>query len=450
MGRTSPLPSAQLPSPFHHNKDWEQYGLKASLEHQLWEVLKHHAKGLMVPEIEKSLDGGSDTSKIVSVLEESFYFFALAEGKWCLAVYQPLRWGFAGTGKIAEDFIEALSLVPGAELMTAAARKKDRLPQAQEFAKKHGVMKAVEDYEALAKDPDVDIVYVSNIHPAHKDASILMMNNGKHVLCEKPLAVNASVTREMIAKAQETGVFFSAALWTRFFPAIQTVRTLIQSGMIGKVHHFHGAFIAEMSEDIERIYDPTMGGGALLDIGIYPLSIASWVFGRQTPQVVSAMGMVHPRGVDALGMVNLKYSQTEFASITFGICMASSPVEGTVHGTKGSIKLHNAMHCPTKISVQLKGEEPWVLEFPPPEKPESINHGAADGFNFPGGIGFVYEAMGVHSAVINGKKQVEDIGRDEMIMLMEVSDRIREQLGTSYPQDGPLQKFTAAMPSVLS
>ena len=76
--------------------------------------------------------------QIVSVLEESFYFFALAEGKWCLAVYQPLRWGFAGTGLIAEDFIEALSLVPGAELMTAAARKKDRLPQAQEFAKKHG------------------------------------------------------------------------------------------------------------------------------------------------------------------------------------------------------------------------------------------------------------------------------------------------------------------------
>lgn len=84
------------------------------------------------------------------------------------------------------------------------------------------------------------------------------------------------------------------------------VRTLIQSGMVGKVHHFHGAFIAEMPEDIERLYDPAMGGGALLDIGIYPLSIASWVFGRQTPNVVSAMGMVHPRGVDSLGMVNLK------------------------------------------------------------------------------------------------------------------------------------------------
>ena len=84
------------------------------------------------------------------------------------------------------------------------------------------------------------------------------------------------------------------------------VRTLIQSGMVGRVHHFHGAFIAEMPEDIERIYDPAMGGGALLDIGIYPLSIASWVFGRQTPKVVSAMGMVHPRGVDNLGMVNLK------------------------------------------------------------------------------------------------------------------------------------------------
>lgn len=88
--------------------------------------------------------------------------------------------------------------------------------------------------------------------------------------------------------------------------ALRRVRTLIQTGVVGKVHHFHGAFIAEMPEDIERIYDPAMGGGGLLDIGIYPLSIASWVFGRQTPRVVSAMGMVHPRGVDSLGMVNLK------------------------------------------------------------------------------------------------------------------------------------------------
>ena len=86
--------------------------------------------------------------QVASDLEKSFYFFALADSKWCLAIYQPLRWGFAGTGKIAEDFIEALSLVPGAELMTAAARKKDRLPQAQEFAKKHG--KRISDCYASA------------------------------------------------------------------------------------------------------------------------------------------------------------------------------------------------------------------------------------------------------------------------------------------------------------
>ncbi|KAK9811631.1 hypothetical protein WJX72_007301 [[Myrmecia] bisecta] len=441
-GGADPLPVCRSPNPFQHESDWARFGVEASIKADLWEAMKCHPDGLTFDEIIENLKQRGDNhckhEGVREELEENPYFFKLPSSKWTLSIFRPLKWGFADKAQIAEDFIEALSLLPGPELAAVASRKVDdgELEAAQEFAKKHGVQRVYGTYKELAEDPDVELVYVSNIHVAHKDTVLLMLEHGKHVLCEKPLAVNARDTKEMVNKAREKNLFFAAGLWSRFFPAVQKIRELIQCGTIGEVGYFHADFLLQMGEEVKRLYTPEMGGGALLDIGMYPIAMGSWVFGQRRPDAVQAMAVMHPNRIDTTGVVNLRYGERSMSTVTYSMALPTAPIVGVIHGSKGRITIHDKMHCPTKITVEIHGKEPFDLEFSPPEKPPEISHGDAEGgWNFEGSMGFVYEAMAIHSAVVSGVKELKDVSNDEMVMLMEVTDEIRKQIGVTYPQD---------------
>ncbi|KAK9807592.1 hypothetical protein WJX72_003590 [[Myrmecia] bisecta] len=448
-GTTDPLQKHELPSPFAHERPAEG---QPSLKSCLWEVLKHHSQGLGVEDViahmkkEKQFNFSHSvnvTGEVEDALQSDPYFYQIEDsGKWSLAIFRPLKWGFAGTAQIAEDFIEALRLLPGPELTAVAARAK--VEKAQEFAKAHGVKRAYGSYEELANDPEVDIVYISPIHTTHREITELMLAAGKHVLCEKPLAVNASDTKAMYAAAKKHDRFFIPGLWSRFFPAQQKLKELIMSGAVGEVLYLHGEMFIQMGEEITRLYKPEMGGGALLDIGIYMLALASWVYGSARPDHVDIAIHKHPSGVDVSGIINLKYGEKGLASLTYSMAV-DGPIEGTIRGTKGTIVLHHRAHCPHSLTFAPTGGEPQTFHFDPPRKPESINHGDEEGgWNFGGSIGFVYEAMGVHSAVVNNARGVRDVPEEEMVALMELTDRLRAQMGVSYPQDGYMQKLTQA------
>eukprot|EP00891_Asterochloris_glomerata_P007273 jgi/Astpho2/7273/fgenesh1_pg.00113_%23_79_t len=436
--------SAPSALPAAAGKTWTQYGLQQALAGHLWDTLKQTPGGSSFSSI--MLAAKAQADQVRQVLQQEPHFCSLPGDKWGLAAFQPLRWGFAGTGLIAEDFIEALSLVPGAQLAAVAARNPERVSAAQNFADMHGVKQVLGSYEELAQSPAVDVVYVSNIHTLHKETVLLMLRHRKHVLCEKPLAVNAADTQSMVDAAAQSGLFFAAGLWTRFFPATQMLRQLIAQGTIGEVQHFQGTFVAHIGEETSRLYNLNLGGGALLDIGIYPITMASWIFGRKQPSAVKAQAVLHKSGVDVTSVVNLKFGENELASLSYSIALASAPVEGTVFGTNGRIHIHDALHHSTRLSVQLADkDQAWVLDFPLPERPARIQHGKADGFNFGGSLGMVYEAMAVHAHVLKGRKEVSDVTHKEMVSVMHTLDSIRQQIGVTYPQDGPASAPRAAV-----
>jgi dihydrodiol dehydrogenase / D-xylose 1-dehydrogenase (NADP) len=445
MSRTPP--KSGVPSPFYYNPEWERYGLHGSLKHYAWEALQSHPQGLTSAELAARLQGkiikeggrGTSPEQVEQVLTVDPHFLATSEDSWTLAVFRPLKWGFAGAGLIAEDFAEALRMVPGAELHAVATRSAERLDQAQEFARMHGVKQAYGSYEELARDPEVQIVYVSNIHTGHEATSTLMMHHGKHVLCEKPAAMNARETKAMVHKAQQTGLFLAVGMWSRFFPSTQLVRELIQSGTLGEVHQFFGRMFFHMPEDLARMYKLELGGGALLDLGVYPISMASCVYGCQPASTVQAIGDLHKTGVDTLGCVNLKYGKGQLANASYGMVFPNQPAEAQVLGTQGAVTMHDAFHHSTKLTVKLKDQEkPWVLELPMPDRPHRVQHGKADGgWNYGGSIGFVYEAMAVHSHVVQGLKEIKDVSHRETVQIMETLDQVRQQVGLQYPQDDP-------------
>ncbi|EEY68089.1 trans-1,2-dihydrobenzene-1,2-diol dehydrogenase, putative [Phytophthora infestans T30-4] len=226
----------------------------------------------------------------------------------------PLRWGFIGCGKIANDFVNALKGMAGetARLSACAARL---LESADRFAKTHGFAHAYGSYEELCEDRDVDVVYIATIHLMHFDHISLALNHGKHVLVEKPMTMNAKQTTSVVELAKKKNLFLMEGVWTRCFPFLKYVRQLISDGNIGDVHHVHGdiniPFVNPMSN-----FRSSLGDGALLGIGIYPLSFVTMVFGTK-PLKITTTGKTSSGGEDIYGSATLEYSGTRVGTINF-------------------------------------------------------------------------------------------------------------------------------------
>jgi predicted dehydrogenase len=428
-----PLDPAQIPSPFQHEDG--RLGGEPSLTSRLWDRLIKAPNGLPLMQI--SQDIGVSEADAEAVLENNDYFIQEGTGYYSLSIFRPLRWGVAGVGKISDDFVTAAAFLPGTQLIAAAAgSSKER---ANEFAQRHGFQRAHGSYLELAQDKDVDIIYVGNVHPQHRDTVLTMLEHGKAVLCEKPIGLTGGQAEEMADFAKEMGLFLLEGHWDRFFPATQAVRAAIKRGLIGNVRHVESHFAMSAPESVERLYKRELGGGALLDIGVYPLSFIQYVYEGEEPTQVQATATLKD-GVDTHGTALLQYAEGKTATASFSFRLAATN-GGTVYGDAGRIWVPDA-HAPSEITIySVKGsgpgaaEEAQTIKFELPPVPESVNHGeaAAKGFHFPTSEGFMFEAAAVHGAVVNRATEMHgDVPLHQTVALMKLCDTIRGKVGVDY------------------
>jgi predicted dehydrogenase len=325
---------------------------------------------------------------------------------------ETIRWGILGTGNIASKFAAALAFAPGAELRAVGSRSSDT---ARAFADRFGVPVAYGSYEALAADPEVDVIYISTPHPFHMENSLLCLDHGKAVLCEKPFTMNAREARKVIDTAREKNLFIMEAMWTRFFPAMVRVRSLLSDGAIGDVRMLSADFGYRAAFDpAGRLLNPALGGGALLDVGIYPLSLASMIFG--TPNRVAALAHIGETQVDEQSAVILGYDAGELA-LLYTAVRTETPHEATIMGTEGMIRVPDPWWHPSSLIRVAPGGSRQVDELP---------------FE---GNGMQFEAMEVMRCMLEGRLESEIMPLDETLSILTTMDEIRAQCELVYPAD---------------
>ncbi|MFD6098124.1 Gfo/Idh/MocA family protein [Nocardiopsis flavescens] len=320
-----------------------------------------------------------------------------------------LRWGVLGTGGIAHSFMEGLRATPTARVTAVGSRTPER---SREFASTWGIPRAHGSYEDLAADPDVDAVYVATPHPWHHPHTLLCLNAGKHVLVEKPMAMNALQAAEMTAAAGANGVFLMEAMWTRFLPVHRLVRELVADGAIGELRQISAEFGVSAPYDPDhRLFNADLGGGALLDLGVYPLMLASWYLGELT--VVGATRRLSPdHMVDTHTTVLVRGEHGATATLSCA-SLTALPNRAVLAGTRGRVELP-LFWAATEAVLYREGAEPEVLE-----RPFRAN-------------GYEYEAEEVARCVAAGLSQSPDMTWDESLRLAALTDRVRDMGGLVY------------------
>ena len=320
------------------------------------------------------------------------------------------NWGILGTGWIADKMTNALPFVPNAKLYAVASRNK---PTAEAYAKKHNIEKAYGSYLELVSDPAVDVVYVATPHNMHYENTILALEHGKNVLCEKPFAVNGRQVRGMLAKAKEKNVFLMEAMWSRFLPNVIKAKEIIDSGKIGKVQLLDCDFGLGLPFDPNhRLFNKELIGGSLLDLGIYPLFLSLYLLGK--PKAIKAMASFGPTNVDDNCSFTLGYDDNCLA-VLYSSSIAKTDVVATIYGEKGKIVFDKWWFTPVPIHVyNADGKEiPMKLDFI--------------------GNGYNYEAAEVIKCLENGKKQSDMMSWDDSLLLIDMLDAIRKEVGLVYP-----------------
>ncbi|XP_033222246.1 trans-1,2-dihydrobenzene-1,2-diol dehydrogenase-like [Belonocnema kinseyi] len=328
------------------------------------------------------------------------------------------RWGFAGAGQITHDFITALATLPKSEHRLFAVAAQD-LSRAEKFAKLHEVEKAYGSYKELSQDKDIDVVYVGTIQTTHFDVVKLVLNAGKNVLCEKPMALNLKQTTELIALAKSKGLFLMEAVWSRCFPIYEEIKKEIDSGCIGEVKQIICSFGFRMPH-IQRLCKKEMGGGTILDLGVYTLQLPTFIFNGEKPESVKALGYLNEDGVDLSMSATLKFKGDRMATIlTSGL--VNLPNEAFIVGTEGTIKIPN-FWCPTRAELPNR-----VIEITLPTGKHE--------FNFPNSGGLSFEAAEVRSCLLKGLKESPKISHADSLLLAELEDELRKQIGVVYDAD---------------
>jgi predicted dehydrogenase len=323
-----------------------------------------------------------------------------------------VRWGILGTGKISRAFANALKDTPGAVLAGVASRSLDT---AQAFAAEFGAPAAYGSYQQLADAPDVDLVYIGTPHPMHAANARMALEAGKGVLCEKPFTMNLREAEHVIALARSKKLFLMEAMWTRFMPALAEVRRIIASGEIGKVHQVVAdfGFKADFGPE-HRVYNPALGGGALLDLGIYPLSIAAALLGPV--ESVRAQAELGATGVDVQTGFTLRHRGGGMSVCSCSL-QARTPCELTVSGEFGHVRMNTMFHRTQSISVVLADGSSRTVATPYL------------------GNGYVHEAIEAQRCFRAGMIESPGMTHDETLALMAVMDEARRQIGLSYVSD---------------
>lgn len=323
---------------------------------------------------------------------------------------KTIRWGIMGTGWIAEKFAADLTYVSNGEGAAVGSRTRN---SAEQFAAKFSIPRAYGSYEELANDPEIDAIYVATPHPFHRDNVITALRGGKAVLCEKPITVNSRELEEIIALAKEKGLFLMEAMWTRFLPPIVQVRKWLEEGRIGEVKLVKAEFGFRSDWNPSgRLLNLELGGGALLDAGIYPVSFASMIFGAD-PEEVWSTAHIGETGVDEHFSILLDYGQGRSASL-HGAVRLDLTNEAYIYGTEGSIHIPSFLNANT-ATLLVRGQEA-----------ETVTDDRI-------AVGYAFEAEEVGRCLLAGETESSTITLAESLGIMRLLDQVRAQWGIKYP-----------------
>lgn len=319
-----------------------------------------------------------------------------------------IRWGIAGPGNIARRFAQAVKNVEGAQLAAVVSRDKER---GEAFAADFGIPLVFDGYEAMAASGAVDAVYIATPHPFHAPCAELFLKAGKHVLCEKPMCVNAAQAERMKTLAAENGVFLMEAMWTRFLPAIAEAKKIVDRGDIGEIMGIEADFCYRTEwGTIPRLFRPELAGGGLLDVGVYCLHFTS-IFLGSAPESVTAVAHTK-EGVDLHTTVLLKYKNGAVANLSSAIGI-TKPETGYIYGTRGYICLP-CFYGAQELQVHT-GDGVTAI------RREYL------------GNGFEEEILEACRCIREGKLQSDTMPIDETIAILRQRDTVRQQIGIRYP-----------------
>lgn len=323
---------------------------------------------------------------------------------------EPVRWGILGTGNIANQFTTGLSVLDDAELVAVGSRS---VASANRFGDTYGVARRHGSYEALANDPEVELVYIATPHVYHLENSLLCLEAGKGVLCEKPFAINATEAGRMLDMARQRQLFMMEAVWTRFLPHMEQIVDLIAGGAIGEVRMIQANFAFQTPFDrSSRLFDPALGGGSLLDVGIYPVFLAHLFLGA--PAEIRTLAHLGKSGVDELAGIVLGYESGALAVLTSAI-RASLPHTAAIAGDRGHIVIHERWWAPGGFTLQRDGHE--EEHFEPVVK----------------GNGYNYEAAEAGRCWRSGLIESPKVPHASTLAVMQTLDAIRSAWGLRYP-----------------
>jgi predicted dehydrogenase len=321
----------------------------------------------------------------------------------------PIRWGILGAGHIAGAFADAVRAHTRAQLVAVGSRDRDR---SERFATAHGIPTTHLGYRDLVEDPQVDAVYVATPHSEHREHALLAIAAGKHVLVEKAFTRNAGEAEEVFAAARAAGVFVMEAMWTRFLPHVAALHQVLEAGEVGEVvtlaadHGQHFPF-----DPASRLYDPALAGGALLDLGVYPVSFAHDLLG--VPDAVHAVGTLTQTGVDGQISMILSYGERTQAVLSTTL-WSKTPTTATISGTEGVITVEGSFYAPTSFQVRRRDGRSWT-------------------FQQPGSMGLQYEAAEVARRVAAGDTESPRLTWADTLAVLRTMDEVRAQVGVVYP-----------------
>ncbi|MCY3551703.1 MAG: Gfo/Idh/MocA family oxidoreductase [Candidatus Poribacteria bacterium] len=325
---------------------------------------------------------------------------------------KKIRWGILGPGGIAHKFATGLKVVPDAEIIAVGSRDSQR---ANTFADTFDIPHRHGSYIELVNDPEVDVIYVATPHPFHKECAMLCLEAGKAVLCEKPLTVDAEQAQEMIACARERKQFLMEAMWTRFLPVIVKVREWLAEGAIGEPRLLtadHGSRKTLSTEILEgRLFNPKLGGGGLLDVGVYTVALAYMVFGA--PSKITSLAHIGATNVDEQASILLGYDAGQIANLFCAIRTETSK-KARIIGTEGSIHIPEFWQA-TSATLIRTGKDPVHIEMPFIEN------------------GFENQVIEVINCIRRGKLESRVMPLDESLSIIKTMDTVREQWGLAYP-----------------
>jgi predicted dehydrogenase len=327
-----------------------------------------------------------------------------------------IRWGILGAGNIAKKLAADIALVDNAQLVAIGSRSKEKATQ---FASAFSIPHIHDSYEDLARNPEVDVIYVATPHSHHHENTLMCLENNKAVLCEKAFAVNYRQAKEMVEKAREKKLFLMEAMWTKFLPHYNKMKSIVDSGQLGNISSVLINFGFKPRTPVPaRLFDPALAGGTILDIGVYNDFIAMSVLGR--PDEIEAYMSPASTGIDEQCSIVFRYKNGAMAQL-FSSFVAHLPTEADVNGSDGRLRLTHRFYAPES-----------TLEF----YPEKMDSKQLVPFNSPQqGWGYQYEVKHVCDCLERGMKESDVMTLDNTLEMMQVLDEIRMKAGIRYDAD---------------